>query len=386
MPSALGLIETRGLVAALEAADAMLKAANVQLLSKQQTNPALITIEIIGEVAAVKAAVDAGAAAASRVGTLVSVHVIARPDDELVAIVPGLLGAEVEDSPNVIPPAIEEEVIIEASAEPDTELAESHKLAEKDTDEPADAVQSDEPGTDDAVEIAPDEIFEPELTEDEALPEIDAETDELPDLPMPAEESISDEEVNPADDTQSEDDVENASSGRENDWNAYQDSLFSAPSLFDEDAPSDAPETDDLPEIRYEDESDEHEEDSDLSAETLTEEIDDSVTEEELSEDLSPEEEEIATEEEGPQTEEPPLTESAETEAQSSEQPVEAEPVDEEVLALRTQDKTTLNVHQLRKLARHTTNFPITGRDISKANRQELLYYFDSLNKVSGNR
>lgn len=81
--TALGLVETRGLVAALEAADAMLKAAEVRLLGKEETVPALITIQVVGEVAAVKAAVDAGRAAAERVGAVVSTHVIARPDPDL---------------------------------------------------------------------------------------------------------------------------------------------------------------------------------------------------------------------------------------------------------------------------------------------------------------
>lgn len=76
---ALGLIETRGLVGAIEAADAAIKAAPVTLLGKEQTDPALITILLGGDVASVKAAVDAGAAAAERVGQLVSVHVIPRP-------------------------------------------------------------------------------------------------------------------------------------------------------------------------------------------------------------------------------------------------------------------------------------------------------------------
>jgi len=78
---ALGLIETRGLVAAIEAADAMVKAADVQLIGKESADAGLITIKIRGDVAAVRAAVDAGAAAAQRVGELVSSHVIPRPDD-----------------------------------------------------------------------------------------------------------------------------------------------------------------------------------------------------------------------------------------------------------------------------------------------------------------
>ena len=90
MPKALGLIETRGLVAAIEAADAMVKAANVKIVGKEQTSPALITIKIVGDVAAVKSAVDAGAAAAQRVGELVSTHVIPQPDIQMLSLFPEL--------------------------------------------------------------------------------------------------------------------------------------------------------------------------------------------------------------------------------------------------------------------------------------------------------
>jgi microcompartment protein CcmL/EutN len=83
MQLALGLIETKGLIGAIEAADAMVKAANVKLVSKENITAALVTVKVIGDVAAVKAAVDAGAAAAQRVGQLVSAHVIPRPDDQL---------------------------------------------------------------------------------------------------------------------------------------------------------------------------------------------------------------------------------------------------------------------------------------------------------------
>lgn len=81
--TALGLLETRGLIAALEAADAMLKTSDVELQTVEQTVAALITIHIRGEVAAVKSAIDAGAAAAQRVGEVVSAHVIARPAEDV---------------------------------------------------------------------------------------------------------------------------------------------------------------------------------------------------------------------------------------------------------------------------------------------------------------
>ncbi len=83
MKLALGLIETKGLVGAIEAADAMVKAANVRLIKKEKITAGLVTVEIAGEVAAVKSAVDAGAEAAKRVGQLVSAHVIPRPHEEI---------------------------------------------------------------------------------------------------------------------------------------------------------------------------------------------------------------------------------------------------------------------------------------------------------------
>mgnify|MGYP006374056139 FL=1 len=86
--NALGMIETKGLVAAIEAADAMVKAANVTLVGKEHIGGGLVTVMVRGDVGAVKAATDAGAAAAERVGELVSVHVIPRPHGEMEAILP----------------------------------------------------------------------------------------------------------------------------------------------------------------------------------------------------------------------------------------------------------------------------------------------------------
>ncbi|MCG8499763.1 MAG: ethanolamine utilization microcompartment protein EutM [Firmicutes bacterium] len=86
--AALGMVETKGLVGAIEAADAMVKAANVVLVGKQQIGGGLVTVMVRGDVGAVKAATDAGAAAADRVGELISVHVIPRPHDEIEIILP----------------------------------------------------------------------------------------------------------------------------------------------------------------------------------------------------------------------------------------------------------------------------------------------------------
>lgn len=86
--NALGMIETKGLVGAVEAADAMVKAANVTLLGKEMVGGGLVTVLVRGDVGAVKAATDAGAAAAERVGELISVHVIPRPHSEVETILP----------------------------------------------------------------------------------------------------------------------------------------------------------------------------------------------------------------------------------------------------------------------------------------------------------
>ncbi len=87
---ALGMVETKGLVGSIEAADAMVKAANVRLIGKVHVGGGLVTVMVRGDVGAVKAATDAGAAAASRVGELISVHVIPRPHEDVERILPTL--------------------------------------------------------------------------------------------------------------------------------------------------------------------------------------------------------------------------------------------------------------------------------------------------------
>jgi ethanolamine utilization protein EutM len=89
---ALGMVETKGFVGAVEAADAMVKAANVQLIGKEYIGAGYVTIFVRGDVGAVKAATDAGAAAARRVGELISVHVIPRPHGEVERVLPHGVG------------------------------------------------------------------------------------------------------------------------------------------------------------------------------------------------------------------------------------------------------------------------------------------------------
>ena len=140
MPTALGLVETRGLVAAIEAADAMVKASNVKLIGKEITKAALITIKVTGDVAAVKSAVDAGAAAASKVGELLSIHVIPQPDKQIVTIIPeistdnvisGKQKTKIEKTPiKTEETKPEEKPIIEIKTEPSVEKPETETASE----------------------------------------------------------------------------------------------------------------------------------------------------------------------------------------------------------------------------------------------------------------
>jgi microcompartment protein CcmL/EutN len=265
MSLALGLIETKGLVGAIEAADAMAKAANVTLLGKEQTNPAMITITVVGEVAAVKASVDAGAAAASRVGQLISTLVIPRPDLQLSALFPGIVEPEEAATPK--------------------EQAKQEKKAPRQKTKKVETVQKVKPAI---PEPAPQ--VEEAVSDDEEIQEYIPEEEDI--APKPEFE----EEPAPEVEDEFEEEI----------------TLFSAVS------------------------------------EPRKEKVDEPV---------QPEEPEIQVEEEEIQ-----------------------EPEIEEELPDLTGIEI-LNVHQLRHLARQIKSFPIIGRDVSKANRQELLYYFNSYKK-----
>lgn len=136
---ALGMIETKGLIGSIEAADAMVKAANVTLIGKVHVGGALVTVMVRGDVGAVKAATDAGAAAAQRVGELVSVHVIPRPHMEVESILPHP-PTEPEDGPESPEDAPEDGGEAE---EPETPVEEAEAPAEETeapAEEPAEAL------------------------------------------------------------------------------------------------------------------------------------------------------------------------------------------------------------------------------------------------------
>lgn len=143
--NALGMIETKGLVGSIEAADAMLKAANVTLASKTHVGGGLVTVMVRGDVGAVKAAVDAGAAAAERVGELISVHVIPRPADDVEYILDPLTPPEPPaDSEPKLEPETERAVEPEAEMEPEPPAQpepEDPSLEEEDPEEEAHAAE-----------------------------------------------------------------------------------------------------------------------------------------------------------------------------------------------------------------------------------------------------
>lgn len=131
--NALGMIETRGLVASIEAADAMVKAASVTLISKTHIGGGLVTVMVEGDVGAVKAATDAGAAAAERVGELISVHVIPRPAADVAHILDRRPEPKPEPEPE--PPAPEPEPEPEVPEPEPEEAAHTEEMKEEQPEE-----------------------------------------------------------------------------------------------------------------------------------------------------------------------------------------------------------------------------------------------------------
>ncbi|GMU85338.1 MAG: hypothetical protein AMXMBFR48_05800 [Ignavibacteriales bacterium] len=298
MSRALGLIETKGLVGAIEAADAMVKAAAVTIVGKEKTVPAMITIQIAGEVAAVRSAIDAGAAAASRVGQLISVHIIPQPDDQMDVIIPQLF-----NEPE-IPPVKHSSV---KTPQPKDEQVKSPKtgkphhvetvVPEKDSESEATHI-SEEPAE-------PVTFVRVESTSPEVSTSLPAEAE----LPSAEPEVIPEEKI-----------IQN---------HPPENSEITGESLFDN--------------------------------ELLT--ADDSVDSEPPAEIVEEESASVSASE-------------SDTFDDVTEKMFEDLP---DNFSLMDSDIYSLNVHQLRKLARQIDNFPIQGREISKANRNELLRHFEAL-------
>lgn len=282
MSHALGLVETKGLVGAIEAADAMTKAANVRLIGKEKVVPALITIKVIGETAAVKAAVDAGAAAAQRVGQLVSIHVIPQPDDQLSQFFPEIIDDEIS-------------------------------AKEKKTKEGAS--KKSEPISVEVKEIKTEKplISESLFDQQEEIKTSASESEKTQELESPSESVIKSE---------LSDEILIVKRRRERKPKEIIDKIPTEESATKvEKKKESTPSSSTIERLRLE-----------------------------------------ALKESGKDEEIP-----------------ESKKEEIEIRIETKQDLENLNVHQLRKLARSTPGFPIQGREISKANRGELLAYFKNL-------
>ena len=173
---ALGMIETKGLVGSIEAADAMVKAANVTLIGKVHVGGAYVTVMVRGDVGAVKAATDAGAAAAQRVGELISVHVIPRPHHEVEYILPSLPLMDEDDDDNG-PDSPQNGGESEPEEESPAEIEETEESAQP-TEEP-EAAPEEEPAAPaeeaSTVEEEPVEVVEEAEIKSAKMSEVDIE-------------------------------------------------------------------------------------------------------------------------------------------------------------------------------------------------------------------
>ncbi len=164
MMQALGMIETKGLIGSIEAADAMVKAANVTLIGKVHIGGGLVTVMVRGDVGAVKAATDAGAAAAQRVGELISVHVIPRPHMEVESILPHLPETPDDKPEKPVPPeepnaGAEEPAEAEAAVDAAEQSAEPEEIAEpvEDAEPEVNAEPEEQPAVEESPAEAPEQ-------------------------------------------------------------------------------------------------------------------------------------------------------------------------------------------------------------------------------------
>ena len=422
MSHAIGLIETSGLIGAIVSADAMVKTANVHIIGKEKISGGLVTVKIIGESAAVKLAVNAGAEAARKTGQLISSHIIPQPDIESVTVMPkledtaGILPAELPVTPTVnysmneivdkLNAAILTDDISEADIKneytPISDLdnniesiePEQHSEAPLDTSTLTDTQIIDEAdSTNQFIEAfiaSHDEILESDKKtnlDDELSDDIEI-TDDLPDEkinePVPASridgDPVDSENLFVPDsivaapqivnvEIEANTPPENDNSNLLNGEYLIQESFFGELSLFETDETSinDDSEVDYTIADLHQDVFEVEDEEAASTAEyPIEEDYDDTYISLDVPETGSKEETE---------------TSEISMDSNASSDKIEATTIDpeEEVIKLMQRDITTLNVHQLRRVARHTPDFPIGGRDISKSGRQELIYYFELL-------
>lgn len=338
MQLALGLIETKGLIGAIEAADAMAKAANITIVGKEKSTAALVTIKIAGEVAAVKSAVDAGAAAAQRVGELVSTHVIPRPSEEIV-------------------PLIDNSEMIISSVVPEKKVAKKKKAKPK---------------------VQEASLFD---TVAEELPQ-NVNEEKAEESSLETQEEIQDEEAAEKLEEEYPKDIEEKASLEDSE--SEEETEIEETSEKENIIPDEESVEDETGETAFNHTPKNHHSAVVMSEDELEEvEIDITPLKEEIAVGVKEEEEDSADAKTDEETE-------TEEEIVSDEQfDTDAEIEDEKNIPQATQklprpeikmeELEILSVPYLRRKAREYPDFPIKGRDISKANRATLLDHFRSM-------
>jgi ethanolamine utilization protein EutM len=341
MSQALGLVETRGLVGAIEAADAMAKAANVKIIGREKVVPALITIKCIGDVAAVKAAVEAGAAAAQRVGQLISTHVIPQPDSQLEQFFPEI--REVDSNPEK--PA-KQRKIKEPLPHQTVEVETVMIIEESNSDLKEKSISVDEISKE-KIDLETSDETNATLKNEMVSNDVHHSVEKIPLEEEPETFVASVEESIP---------IVKIKNPKKNKKNA------STPTtLFDEFAVDknhlEKLKREALAELLLEsDETISKEESIVESISDLIDEVDHLILEDQVDSTIE-------------------INENRESTGEL-ESELESDHID---IASKISDINSLNVHHLRKLARQTPNFPIQGREISKANRSTLLALFNKL-------
>lgn len=333
MSLALGLVETKGLVGAIEAADAMAKAANVKIIGREKVVPAFITIKCVGDVAAVKAAVDAGAAAAARVGHLISAHVIPKPDSQLEQFFSEISldsTFEVDRKPNInqkkkakTPSQVKPDISVQSIQTPELPSTSQDLIVDEVEKEQESEIEIQ--AISDTDEESQRDIESSPLIDEEAAADSNVDTPKK----VKAKKSIkSDKEPLPPSSSTLFDDYEvKLDSIEKLKKEALQDLSKEIETTLDEEEIVVEYDTEYLPD----------------EIEDIKEAIDDEIT---LSSDDMPDSGNI---------------------------------VEDESDETQVTDFENMNVHQLRKLARQTANFPIHGREISKATRSTLIEYFNQI-------
>ncbi len=349
MQLALGLIETKGLIGAIEAADAMLKAANVTLAKKEKITAAMVTVEVIGEVAAVRAAVDAGAEAAKRVGELIAVHVIPRPDDQLEPFITAQ--PEKVDSPKK--QRRRKDIGIESLFDMENEdIVEEEELISFDEDSAGDEKEHSDTSDNIVLEAVEDKISDSqEIKETSDVIVVSDDEEALDEMPQQITKDISEVvEENESFESTIDTEIIDSELSVEEEVTGYKTDSLGEDLVEEKIEPivETLPESDNFP-------------------------IDTAIAKDEIIAEITDNENKV---EEGSENISNSTAENNEIDSFIS-----SLVLNDSDIKLLNEDYSSENVHRLRDRARKLSDFPIKGRKLASAGRSILLYCFDLLKK-----